>query len=115
MLPLALALLFALIVLFTVIQTFYLEGMRLRTRELPSLQFFKSDFEQRLNLRSEEGALSFSLWKHSCLVAFGILVLAQTLDGGQLKFPELLEAIASAWFAMLLCAYLIPQLLFRRT
>jgi putative hemolysin len=115
MVLLALLLLFGLIVLFTAIQTFYLEGMRLRTRELPSLQYFKSDLEPRLNLRSEEGALSFSLWKHTCLVVFGVLVLAQTIDGGIMKFPELLEAIASAWLAMLICAYLIPQLLFRRT
>ena len=115
MLVAALFILFFLIVFYTAIQTFYLEGMRLRTRELPSLQYFKSDFEPQLNLRSEEGALSFSLWKHSCLLAFGVLVLAQAIDGGPLKFPELLESIASAWLAMLLCAYLVPQLLFRRT
>jgi putative hemolysin len=111
----ALLILFVLIVFYTSLQTLYLEGMRLRTRELPSLQYFKSQFEPRLNLRSEEGALTFSLWKHTCLLTFGILVLAQTIDGGTLKFPELLEAIASAWLAMMLCAYFIPQLLFRRT
>jgi putative hemolysin len=111
----ALILLFGLIVLFTAIQTFYLEGMRLRTRDLPALQYFKTELEPRLNLRSEEGALSFSLWKHSCLVVFGILVLAQTIDGEPMKFPELLEAIGTAWLAMLVCGYLIPQLLYRRT
>ncbi len=46
--------------------------MRLRTRDLPSLQYFKSEFEPRLGLRSEEGALTFSLWKHTCLVLFGV-------------------------------------------
>ena len=61
-------LLLVLIALFTSIQTLYLEGMRLRTRDLPALQYFKSDLEPRLNLRSEEGALTFSLWKHTCLV-----------------------------------------------
>ena len=111
----ALLLLFVLVILFTAIQTFYLEGMRLRTRELPALQYFKSEFEPRLGLRSEEGSLSFSLWKHSCLVAFGVLVLAQFIDGEPMKVPELLEAIAASWLAMLLCAYLVPQLLFRRT
>jgi CBS domain containing-hemolysin-like protein len=115
MLLIALALLFILIILFTAIQTFYQEGMRLRTREQPSLQYFKSDLEPRLNLRSEEGSLTFSLWKHTCLVVFGILVLAQTIDGGTLRLPELLEAIATAWLAMLVCSYLIPELLFRRT
>ena len=65
----ALILLLVLVTLFTAIQTLYLEGMRLRTRDLPSLQYFKSDLEPRLNLRAEEGTLTFSLWKHSCLRA----------------------------------------------
>jgi CBS domain containing-hemolysin-like protein len=110
-----LILLLALVTLFTAIQTLYLEGMRLRTRDLPSLQYFKSTLEPRLNLRSEEGALTFSLWKHACLVFFGILVLAQVIDGGTLSFPVLLESIVTAWVLMMLCCYLIPQLLLRRT
>ncbi len=110
-----LILLLVLVTLFTSIQTMYLEGMRLRTRDIPSLQYFKTDLEPRLNLRSEEGALTFSLWKHTCLVAFGVLVLAQIIDGGSLKLPELLESLIVAWFQMILCAYLIPQLLYRRT
>src|SRR5579863_871018 len=110
-----------LITLFTSIQTLYLEGMRLRTRDLPSLQYFKSELEPRLNLRSEEGALTFSLWKHTCLVLFGVTVLAQVIDaaypsgGGTLTLPVLLESVLGAWLLMMLCAYLIPQLLFRRT
>jgi CBS domain containing-hemolysin-like protein len=113
--PILLLLLLVLILLFTSIQTLYLEGMRLRTRDLPSLQYFKSDLEPRLSLRSEEGALTFSLWKHTCLVLFGITVLAQVIDGGTLTFPVLLESVIGAWLLMMLCAYLIPQLLFRRT
>ena len=85
--------LLALVMLFTSIQTLYLEGMRLRTRDLPSLQYFKSDLEPRLNLRSEEGALTFSLWKHTCLVLFGVTVLAQVIDGGTLTLPVLLESV----------------------
>jgi CBS domain containing-hemolysin-like protein len=111
----ALIVLLVLIALFTSIQTLYLEGMRLRTRELPSLQFFKATLESRLNLRPEEGALTFSLWKHTCLVFFGVLALAQAVDGGYVKAPEVVEALAAAWLAMVLSAYLIPQLLFRRT
>ena len=111
----ALLLLLVLIALFTSIQTLYLEGMRLRTRDLPALQHFKSDLEPRLNLRSEEGALSFSLWKHTCLVALGVLVLAKTMDGETLKPVDVVESLAIAWGAMILSAYVIPQLLFRRT
>src|ERR1041385_7803778 len=111
----ALFLLLVLILLFTSIETLYLEGMRLRTRDIPSLQYFKSELEPRLNLRSEEGALTFSLWKHTCLVFFSITVLAQVVDGGYLTFPVLLESVIGAWLLMMLCAYLIPQVLFRRT
>jgi putative hemolysin len=107
--------LLALVILFTAIQTLYLEGMRLRTRDLSALQYFKSTLEPRLNLRSEEGALTFSLWKHTCLVLFGIMVFAQVIDGGGLSFPVVLESVIAAWLLMMLCAYLIPQLLFRRT
>ncbi|MDE3198549.1 MAG: HlyC/CorC family transporter [Acidobacteriota bacterium] len=111
----AIVLLLVLVTLFTTIQTFYLEGMRLRTRDLPSLQFFKSEFEGRLNLRSEEGALSFSLWKHTCLVVYGILLLARAVDGEPLTGSALAESLIFAWAGTILCAYLIPQLLFRRT
>lgn len=115
LMSLAVLLLFVGMVLFTAIQTFYLEGLRLRTRDLASLQYFKSDLEPRLGLRSEVGALTFSLWKHSCLLIFGVLVLAKTVDGEGYKPAELAEAIGIAWLSMIFGAYLIPQVLFRRT
>jgi putative hemolysin len=115
MLAVMIFLLLAFVVLFTSIQTLYLEGMRLRTRDLPSLQFFKSEFEPRLGLRSEEGALTYSLWKHACLVLLGILVLAHVVDGGLLSLPEIAESVAAALLLMLFSSYFVPQLLFRRT
>ena len=107
--------LLVLVLLFTCIQTLYLESMRLRTRDLPSLQYFKSDLEERFHLRPEEGALTFSLWKHTCLVLFGVTAMAQVIDGGTFSFLLLLESAISAWLSMMVFAYLIPQLLFRRT
>jgi putative hemolysin len=115
MIAVSLIVLFLLVVVFTSIQTMYLEGMRLRTRDLPALQYFKSELELRLSLRSDEGALTFSIWKHTCLVVFAVLLLAQIIDGASLKAGELLEGIAVSWLLMILSAYLIPQLLFRRT
>lgn len=111
----ALFLLLVLVTLFTSIQALYLEGMRLRTRELPSLQYFKSTLEPRLKLKPEEGALTFSLWKHACLVLIGVAVLAQLIDGGSLSLEVLVKSIGAAWVLMMLCGYLIPQILFRRT
>lgn len=116
----AIVVLLPLIVLFSSLQTLYLEGMRLRTRELPSLQYFKSDLEPRLKLRSDEGALTFSLWKHTCLVFFGVAALAELVGverpgGGYLTATVLLESLLGAWLLMMVCAFVIPQLLFRRT
>src|ERR1700749_3700452 len=95
--------LLVLIPLFPSVQPLYLEGMRLRARDLPALQYFKSDLEPRLNLRSEEGALTFSLWKHTCLVFFGVLVMAQVIDGGRMTAPLLLESLVTAWLLLMLC------------
>ena len=110
-----LVILLVLITLFTGIQTLYLEGMRLRTRDLPALEFFKEEIEDRLKLKSEEGALTFSVCKHTCLVLFGVLSLAQVIDGGRMSGMVLVQGIAVAWVFMMLCAYLIPQILYRRT
>jgi CBS domain containing-hemolysin-like protein len=110
-----LVILLVLITLFTGIQTLYLEGMRLRTRDLPALAFFKEEIEDRLKLKSEEAALTFSVWKHTCLVLFGVLALAQVIDGGRMSGMVLVQGIALAWAFMMFCGYLVPQILYRRT
>ena len=40
--------------LVTFVQLLYLESMRLRTRDLPSLKFFKETVEDRLGMDTEE-------------------------------------------------------------
>jgi putative hemolysin len=62
--------------LVTFVQLLYLESLRLRTRDLPSLKFFKDELEDKLGLKTEEGAGSFSLIKHSLLVALAVLYCA---------------------------------------
>jgi CBS domain containing-hemolysin-like protein len=120
MTALVLIVLVVLTALFTTIQTLYLESMRLRTRELPALEYFKEDLEAKLKMRTEEGALTFSLWKHTCLVLMGVLVLAQVTGSGRLAGDsisalEIGEALVSALLLMSLSAYLVPQLLYRRS
>src|SRR5947208_13863248 len=107
MILISLIVLLVLILLFTSIQTLYLEGMRLRTRDLPSLQHFKSAVEPRLNLRSEEGALTFSLWKHTCLVALSALVLAEVVDGTHVSFGLVADGVLVAWIAIFCSVALI--------
>src|SRR5262249_28926562 len=64
--------LLALLVMFvTCIQVLYLESLRIRARELPSLQFFKETLEQKIGLSVDRGALTFSLVKHVLLGIFG--------------------------------------------
>ena len=53
-------------------QLLYLESLRLRTRDLPSLKFFKETLEDKLGLKTEQGAGCFSLIKHTLLVLLGI-------------------------------------------
>jgi len=77
MIALILIVLVVLTALFATIQTLYAESMRLRGRESPALEFFKETLEAKLRIRTEEGALSFSLWKHACLVAIGVFALAR--------------------------------------
>ena len=110
-----LLILLVLVLLFTCIQTLYLESMRLRTRDLPSLQYFKSDLEGRLKLRPDEGNITYSFWKHTCLVLVGVITLAQVIDNGTVSWLALPESAIGAWLSMIVFAYLIPQLLYRRT
>ncbi len=110
----AIAVIGPLLVLFTSIQILYLEGLRLRARELPVLQYFRSVLEPKLDLKTEEGVLVFSLWKHTLLAVFGVFAAASTIGSGQLVPARLLEAAGVACGGVMVFSYLIPQLLLRR-
>ena len=45
--------------LVTFVQLLYLESLRLRTRDLRSLEFFKETLEDKLGLKTEDGAGAF--------------------------------------------------------
>ena len=104
-----------LLILVTLVQMLYMESARLRSRELPALQFFKEKLEQRIGLKSDLGALSFSLIKHSFLVLAGVLFMAVSTHQTLFSKEGLLEAFAFAWFTMLVSTYMVPQLLYRHT
>jgi CBS domain containing-hemolysin-like protein len=96
-----------LLALVTFVQLLYLESLRLRTRDLASLKFFKDELEDRIGLKTEPGAGSFSLIKHSLLVAIGVLYCAW--------LNNFWEAALAAWLVMFAFAYVLPQFLYRRT
>ena len=104
----------ALLMVASAVQLLYLESLRLRTRDLPSLEFFKSSVEEKIGLETDQGALSFSLIKHATLPVLGVLVLGNLLTGAP-AWQSLLEACVTALSLMLAAAYAIPQILYRRT
>ena len=104
-----------LLCLVTFVQTLYMESMRLRTRDLPALQFFKSRLELSMGTDAEKGALSFSLLKHGSLLLLAMAVFLNFLRGSPLTWVLCLEAVFTSWLIMLLAAYVVPQFLYRRS
>ena len=110
-----LALLACLVVLSSFVQLLYLESLRLRSRESAALNHFKEEFEDRLGLKLETGALTFSLIKQSLTALLGVFAMA-FMGMGHVEFWNgLAEAGIAACAAVLLCSQIIPQLLYRKT
>jgi putative hemolysin len=103
-----------LLCLVTVVQTLYMESLRLRARDLPVLQFFKETLEDRLGVSGEDGLLAFSLIKHTLVLLLGICFLA-TQEGEPAPWQNLFEAALFAWLTMLLSTYVLAQVLYRKT
>ena len=99
----------------TFVQVLYLESLRLRTRDLPSLKFFKETLEDRIGLKTEQGAGAFSLIKHSLLVWLTILFFAWFADGKPWTGRVLWETGIAVWLTMVTISFALPQLLYRRT
>ena len=110
-----LALLAGLVVLSSFVQLLYLESLRLRSRESASLNHFKEEYEDRLGLKLETGALTFSLVKHSLIALLGVFAMAFMGMGHKEFWNGLAEAGIAACTASLLCSQIIPQLLYRKT
>ncbi len=101
--------------LVTFVQLLYLESLRLRTRDLRSLEFFKETLEDKLGLKTEDGAGAFSLIKHTLLVLLGIFYFAWFADGEQWHAAVFWQAALAVWLTMIAVAYALPQFLYRRT
>ncbi len=101
--------------LVTFVQVLYLESLRLRTRDLPALKFFKETLEDKIGLKAEQGAGTFSLIKHSLLVWMAILFFAWFADGHPWNGAVLLQTGVAVWLTMVAFSFALPQLLYRRT
>ncbi len=103
------------IVLVALMQRVYQELMRLRLRESAFLEDFRLHLEDRIGVKAEHGALSFSLAKHGALVLLvsGITIVA---FAGELPFWVAAgEALATSLGVMFAALYFIPPLLIQRT
>jgi putative hemolysin len=99
----------------TFVQLLYLESMRLRTRDRPSLRFFKATLEDRIGLKTEHGNESFSLIKHTLLVLLGVLYFAWITDSQPWHAAVFWQTVLAVWLTMAVFSYALPQFLYRRT
>jgi CBS domain containing-hemolysin-like protein len=107
-LPIAIGIISVVLTLSSFVQLLYLQSLRLRPRDLASLEFFKETLEDRLGFESDVGATCFSLVKHTSILLLGLLYLyAFGL--------VLLESFAFAWLSLMAFAYVAPHILYRRT
>src|SRR5215471_16177113 len=93
----AIAAVLVLLALSSFVQLLYLESLRLRTRDRPSLSFFKEKLEDRLGFETEVGTSCFSLIKHTCILLLGYLFFCQFSDGFRWTWQSCLESAAIAW------------------
>jgi magnesium and cobalt exporter, CNNM family len=114
-LPILIALVSILLGLVTFVQLLYLESLRLRPRDLPAMRFFRETLEDKVGFETEDGADRFSLIKHSAILLLGVLFFLLFADEHAWTWPVMWETFAASWLTMILVAYALPQLLYRRT
>jgi putative hemolysin len=105
----------ALMCLFTFVQILYMESLRLRSRDLPALQFFKDSLHDRLGLPADRGALAFSLIKHTLLLLLALCYLSLRFGDHAPFWQDFIEAALLSWLTMLAVTYVLPQMLYRKT
>jgi putative hemolysin len=104
-----------LLCLVTFVQTLYLESLRLRTREYPSLEYFKGTLEEKLGLETAPGMLAFSLIKHALLVFGGGIFVLLSWNPGAPLWRVALEGLGIGSLSLFAGGYALPQILYRAT
>ncbi len=111
----AVALLALLLCLVTYVQLLYGESLRLRPRELPALEFFKTSLEKELGMTTATGVQSFRLIKYSVDLLVALLMLAGVCGGLPISWVAFLEAAIASWLCILLTTFVLPYVLYWRT
>src|SRR5258708_13050587 len=102
------------VTLVTCIQVLYLESLRIRARELPSLQFFKETLEAKIGIETERGTLTFSVVKHLGLAIVGCLTLAVTWQGAPV-WQALTAAILLVGAFTVIGTHIVPQIVYPKS
>ena len=103
-----------LVTLVTCIQVLYLESLRIRARELPSLQFFRETLEPKIGISRERGALAFSLVKHLGIAVTGCLLFAIAAQGAALGEALAATCLLAIGFT-LIGTHLVPHIVYRKS
>jgi CBS domain containing-hemolysin-like protein len=103
-----------LLVFVTLVQMLYMDSVRVRARDLPFLELFRESISDRIGLKVDNGILTFSLVKHSLLTLMGSAFVGAAFDGTP-DMADIAEGAVLGWLAMLTSAYIVPQMLYRRT
>jgi len=105
----------ALLAFVSYVQLLYLESLRLRRREVPSLEYFRETLVHKIGLDPDQGSLAFSLVKHVSLFLLGIFYLCTLVRPGVAHWQSVVEAMCISFAAMLVSTYFVPMFLYRRT
>lgn len=106
-----------LLVFASLMQRAYQESQRLRLKDAAFLAAFQQHLEGRIGVKAEQGAMAFSLAKHTLLVLLVVPIpLADVLTApeGFRLWVIALESFGTALATMFVCVYLLPPLLFQR-
>ncbi len=109
------AVLLPLLTFATYVQLLYLESLRLRTRESRALEHFKEVLEDRIGVKGDRGVLLFSIIKHTTLLLLGIVMVGVAGSHEGPPWQSLVEGGVASWILVVLAAYMIPPMLYKRT
>jgi len=105
-----------LLVLVTLVQMLYMDSVRVRAQENVFLELFRGGISDRIDLKTDDGILTFSLVKHSLLATLGVVyVFFAHEPGAPLSPGSLAEAALLSWLTTMVSCYVIPQMLYRKT
>jgi CBS domain containing-hemolysin-like protein len=92
-----------------------MEALRLRGRGVTAHEYFKDTLHGKLGFDNEDGALIFSMLKHTLLAIEAMAILGAVHQGQSLVWSLVLESAVIAVGVVLASVYLLPQALYHKT